>query len=85
MRKKSPRPGSTRTTARSFPSKIRSARSNPDRPNPLDRSPSYEPNSVKCGSGLARDGGTSDHQEHPVDAIASKPAPTVDRGCFRAV
>ncbi|MPQ83964.1 hypothetical protein F0170_08210 [Pseudomonas sp. MAFF 730085] len=31
-----------------------------------------------CGSGLARDAGTSELQVHRVDAIASKPAPTVD-------
>ncbi|MPR02554.1 hypothetical protein F0169_11020 [Pseudomonas sp. MAFF 212408] len=32
-----------------------------------------------CGSGLARDAGTSKHQSHRIDAIASKPAPTLER------
>jgi hypothetical protein len=31
-----------------------------------------------CGSGLARDAGDKAHQDNKVDAIASKPAPTVD-------
>ncbi|MPQ84118.1 hypothetical protein F0170_09040 [Pseudomonas sp. MAFF 730085] len=30
-----------------------------------------------CGSGLARDAGNSIQQAHRVDAIASKPAPTI--------
>ncbi len=42
--------------------------------------PTFNPPSrlhSKCGSGLARDAGTSDHQVHRVDAIGSKPPPTV--------
>ncbi len=36
-----------------------------------------------CRSWLAGDADTSVHQVHPVDAIAGKPAPTVDRARFR--
>jgi hypothetical protein len=35
-----------------------------------------------CRSWLAGDADTSVHQVHPVDAIAGKPAPTVDRARF---
>jgi hypothetical protein len=35
-----------------------------------------------CRSRLAGDADTSVHQVHPVDAIAGKPAPTVDRARF---